>query len=156
MTPESLKSLTSMLEADNALLAGEKEAIRKYWQAITFAEEAPVDDPLFNKDLMIAYCNAGLSSAYARQEMFLESLASADRSTIVLEKIFNTHSLSDAERLTMAAISKGRALINLTRIDEAKRALCEARIVLETSRAWSPEDKARFRELALELKLEGA
>jgi hypothetical protein len=155
MTSNWLNALKSMLEADNALLAGENESVGLYWQAITCAEK--VWEPnLFNKDLMIAYSNAGLSKAYAEQGMFVESLASADRSLTFLEKTFDANSFSDAERLTMSAISKTRALMYLARLDEAQRAFCNARSILRTSNIWSPEDKLRFQELAIELKVEDA
>jgi tetratricopeptide (TPR) repeat protein len=153
MTPESLNSLKLMMEADCSLLQTDYEqAIKCYSEAITWAERAPESDPLFDRELMIAYCNAGMSGAYVRQGKYIESLASAERSTSVLEEKFNTRTLCDAERLSTASMSKARALIGLGRVDEAKMAFDHANNILGTSEAWSYSDREEFLKLAKELE----
>jgi hypothetical protein len=157
MTPESMDSLKSMIEADAALLAGESDAaIRGYLEAIHSAENAPAEDLLFDRELMIAYCDAGLSCAYAEREMFVESLASADRTTAVLGKQFNNTASIDVERLCMASSSKVFALIELERLDEAKAAFFDAKSILVKASVWSADGKRRFLELAVKLGVENA
>lgn len=155
MTPESVTSMKLMLEADQALtVGGDQAAIQGYLEAIIFAEKAPQEDQLFARDLMIAYCNAGLSYAYGRQGEFVESLAFADRATKVLGEKFNSNSPIDAQRLTMAFMSRIHALIKLQRRDEAEKALCEAKSTLTRISAWSTEDRENLGKLEIQLSSE--
>lgn len=127
MTKESLQAAASMVEADNALALHEFErAIARYSDAILFAESAPADDPLFVKDVLMAHCHAGLSSAFGATGKFVESVASANTMMDIFRKFSGQSHLMDIQEYLMAAISKTSSLLRLGDKEEAILALREA------------------------------
>ena len=153
MTPESLRALELMLDGDRTLTFGEpEESIMKYLEALRHAEEAPESDSFFDKDLMIACCNAGLSTAYTGKGMFVESLASADRAIGILDHTFYSRRGVDTERLVEAAMSKTLSLAGLGRFVEALMAVEYTKAVLQKSGTWNTHVEETLEHLALQLK----
>ena len=153
MTPECLRALELMLDGDRTLTFGEpEESIMKYLEALRHAEEAPESDSFFDKDLMIACCNSGLSTAYRRKGMFVESLASADRAVGILDHTFDSRRGVDTERLVEAAMSKTLSLAGLGRSVEALMAVEYTKAILQTSGRWNTHVEETLEHLALQLK----
>jgi L-asparaginase II len=152
MTPESLRAVESMLEGDRTLTLGDlEESIMKYLEALRHTEEAPESDSLFDRDLMIACCSAGLSTAYTRKGMFVESLASADRAIGILDHTFDSRRRVDTERLVEAAMSKTLSLAGLGRSVEALLAVDYMKAVFQKSGTWNAHVEETLERLALQL-----